>query len=355
MTIIKPLAGLLQEGTLASFFDLDYPNFELIFCLQTNNDLEGISMVQRLCRRYAARTHIKCRYYTGASDIGANPKINNIAAAYASAVYDLIWISDAQLECPSPATLRTLINAYHSRGVDAVGLVHQLPLISRCKTWASAVEQVFFATQHARFYLFFDVIGVNCVNGMSILFSRQHLAADGGLAPFSRYLAEDYFISEALFRRGHLPCLAPEPALQTRSNEQTLQHVYMRQVRWTRLRKTMIPVPTALELFTESIPVGLLLALAWAEGSVMLGAGLFAGNLLASLACDWTMYRVLQFGLDEAMRLPAFLAAWMLREIGTIPRYIDGVLGNTVTWEGKVFKLHPGGTARRLSGPEDIS
>ena len=39
--------------------------------------------------------------------------------------------------------------------------------------------QVYFATQHARIYLTSAALGINCVNGMSILFSRSLLAQHG--------------------------------------------------------------------------------------------------------------------------------------------------------------------------------
>ncbi len=53
---------------------------------------------------------------------------------------------------------------------------------------------------------------------------------EGGLECFARYLAEDYFISEALHARGLHPVLAG-PAPQ-RLPPRTLSDIYLRQLRW---------------------------------------------------------------------------------------------------------------------------
>ena len=44
-------------------------------------------------------------------------------------------------------------------------------------------------------------MGQNCANGMSWLIKRTYLEEVGGLAAFSDYLAEDFFIGKALWSR----------------------------------------------------------------------------------------------------------------------------------------------------------
>jgi ceramide glucosyltransferase len=45
-------------------------------------------------------------------------------------------------------------------------------------------------------YLFINLIGVNCVTGMSCLMRKCVLDKVGGLKAFSNYIAEDYFIAK---------------------------------------------------------------------------------------------------------------------------------------------------------------
>ena len=59
--------------------------------------------------------------------------------------------------------------------------------------------QVYFGTQHAKIYLTADLLGINCVTGMSCLFRRSVLDEAGGLKSLGQYLAEDYYLGKIFF------------------------------------------------------------------------------------------------------------------------------------------------------------
>ena len=63
------------------------------------------------------------------------------------------------------------------------------------------VCQVYFGTQHARVYLLAAWAGDNCANGMSWLVRKRALEQEGGLQAFTEYLAEDFFMSKAIWIR----------------------------------------------------------------------------------------------------------------------------------------------------------
>src|ERR1700761_6514710 len=75
VSIVRPLCGLdpfLRE-TLASTFALDYPSYEIVFCLADAND-----PVAPLARRLmAAHPDIPSRLLIGDDRPSANPKLNN--------------------------------------------------------------------------------------------------------------------------------------------------------------------------------------------------------------------------------------------------------------------------------------
>lgn len=91
--------------------------------------------------------------------------------------------------------------------------------------------QIYFATQHAYIYLFADVINACCVNGMSMLLPRAHLQLIGGLQPYASYLAEDFFLTHALFNRGLRHRICRLPARQW-PGPVTFKDVVMRQLRF---------------------------------------------------------------------------------------------------------------------------
>ena len=86
--------------------------------------------------------------------------------------------------------------------IDVLG--GDLNLMSCCLA-ASLIRilpsQVYFGTQHARVYLVAQVLDQNCATGMSAVVRKSALVAEGGLEAFSEYLAEDFFISKALWER----------------------------------------------------------------------------------------------------------------------------------------------------------
>ena len=50
-------------------------------------------------------------------------------------------------------------------------------------------------------YILASLLGENCANGMSWLVRKDALETEGGLAAFSDYLAEDFFMGKALWKK----------------------------------------------------------------------------------------------------------------------------------------------------------
>ena len=90
----------------------------------------------------------------------------------------------------------TLYDMY-SLMTERVGLVHQMPFVCDRPGFAGSLEKVYFGTCHSRMYLFINLLGVNCVTGMSCLMRKCVLDKIGGLQKFGNYIAEDYFIAQS--------------------------------------------------------------------------------------------------------------------------------------------------------------
>lgn len=61
--------------------------------------------------------------------------------------------------------------------------------------------QVYFGSQHAKIYLLSDLLGINCVTGMSCLFRKNVLEQAGSLRSLGCYLAEDYHLAKTFIDR----------------------------------------------------------------------------------------------------------------------------------------------------------
>ena len=75
---MKPLKGIDEglEENLRSFFQLDYPVFQLIFGVADADD-PAIEVVQKLLREFPDRD---AQLVVGNPAFGLNPKVENLAA-----------------------------------------------------------------------------------------------------------------------------------------------------------------------------------------------------------------------------------------------------------------------------------
>ena len=63
------------------------------------------------------------------------------------------------------------------------------------------IMQVYFGTHHSRMYILATLANKNCANGMSWLVRKEALEQEGGIEAFREYLAEDFYMNQALLDR----------------------------------------------------------------------------------------------------------------------------------------------------------
>merc|ERR1711893_545363 len=76
VSILKPLTGVdphLYEN-LETFFNMDYPQYELLFCVEDEMD-PALMVVRSLMEKYPK---IDAKLFIVAKRVGINPKINNM-------------------------------------------------------------------------------------------------------------------------------------------------------------------------------------------------------------------------------------------------------------------------------------
>src|SRR5271154_5467490 len=83
VSIVQPLCGVeaFSRETLASIFALDYPDYEILFCVADPAD--PIAPMAR--RAIAANPGIPARLLIGDDRVSANPKLNNVVKGWKAA------------------------------------------------------------------------------------------------------------------------------------------------------------------------------------------------------------------------------------------------------------------------------
>lgn len=342
VTILKPLIGCdaLLAANLESFFTMNYPTYEIMFCIQ-NADDPVIPLVNELVAKYPK---IDTKVFIGGKKVGTNPKINNLQPGYEAGKYDLIVVSDSCIRMKED----TLMDMVHNM-TARVGLVHQMPFTADRPGFVSVLEKVYFGTAHARIYMFAAIVGTNCATGMSALMRKGPLDEAGGLPAFGCYLAEDFFFAQTFLRKGYQLAVASTPACQIADTKEMVGF-QSRLIRWAKLRIAMVPFTILMEPVTECLLLGALGALA---ARCLLQVDLivfYLVHVLSWFMLDWLMLCVVQNSSLPFNKFE-FVVAWLLRETYAPILFLRAIWNPKIQWRHGVFKLRWGGVIEELPTP----
>jgi ceramide glucosyltransferase len=330
VTVLKPLKGAESglSGNLATFFQLDYPKYELIFSLADESD-PAHPIISRLIQKHP---HVSARLIIGDFKVGANPKINNMVKGYQEAQYDWLLISDSNIRV-RPDYLKRLVAQLD----PGVGIITSLVAGHGGEGMGGLLEASFLNTFYARGMGLAFSAGMPIVMGKSMMFRKSTAQRFGGIKILSRYLAEDYMAGEAIRHLGLKTVLSCDPIVQ-HIGTYSLKNFWSRHIRWGRLRKAQSPLTFFIEPFFGCLGSGLLGTIA-----VKHWPGVSPTLFVAFHLCIWSLCDLMlmkRLGQKLEARLPLL---WFMRELLSLPLWAHIALGSTVDWRGRKLKLQSGG------------
>lgn len=231
VSILKPLKGSDDNLTmnLKSFFTLNYPKFELLFCVHDLSD-PAVEVVKRLIEKYP---DVDARLLVGSScdpEI-VNPKIRNMNPAYEVAKYDLIMISDDKMWMESDSLL-DMVDCMS----DKVGIVCQIPFCYDRSGFSAFVEKMFFEIISFKMTLLTEVLYILQPPLMSAIYEKKVIDAAGGLKFFGKSLCEDVIMAKYFSDKGWQIRFSRQFAYQNAS-ETNFKSQFRRIVRWCRVNE----------------------------------------------------------------------------------------------------------------------
>lgn len=329
VSILKPIKGV-DAGlsfNLESFFHLNYPHYEIIFSVGAPTD-PAIPIVEDLIRLYP---EVPAQLVVGEINLGVNPKVNNLVRSYELAKFDTVLISDSNVRVP-PDYLSRLVP--HLTG--DVGIATSVVMGTQAQNMGGNLEATYLNTFYARWMHVSAVFGYPAVVGKSMFFKKSTLRRLGGLKTLSQYIAEDYMAGVAVQRLGLKVSIVTDPVPQF-IGTYSFRAFWSRHVRWGRIRKSMAPLAFVIEPIFGAFVSGIVGGIAFSR---ILGVPyfLFLGlHLFFWALCD----TVLLIKLKQWT--PKSVVLWFFREILAIPMWIHILIGNTVEWRGRRYKLLSGG------------
>jgi len=325
VSILRPVCGLeaFLEETLRTGFVLDYPDYELIFCVEREED-PVVPLVRRLI---AAHPGIPARLLVGEDRISANPKLNNLVKGWREARHGWVVLADSNVLMP-PDYLQRLLEAWRAK----TGLVCSTPLGVRPGSGWAWVECAFLNTLQARWQYAGEAAGQGFAQGKSMLWRRDFLEAQGGIRALASELAEDAAATKlvrAAGRRVHLVDAPFEQPLGPRG----AGPVWARQLRWARLRRVTFPAFFAPEsLSGAAVPMALALAAAASAGVSLPGTAL----LVALLWYGAETALAARKGWPLSWRL---VPAMMVRDAMIPALWVSAWGGGRTVWRGNAMRI----------------
>ena len=338
VSIVRPVCGIerFSQQTLRSGFELDYPNYELIFCVASSSD-PIIPIVQKLMAAYPA---IPSQLVIGEERISENPKLNNCVRGWDEAQHEWVILADSNVLMP-----RDYVQRLQASWRPDTGLVCSTPAGSHPDGFWAEVECAFLNSLQARWQYAGEALGFGFAQGKSMLWRKSILDSRGGIRALAAEIAEDAAATK-LVRKAGLHVHLVDAPFQQPLGRRTASEVWYRQLRWARLRRVTFPL-----FFAPEISSGAFLPMiaggVWAAGYgvsvplAVLGVALawylpeFAISRLKGWPLSWRSPFV--FLVRDAMLLPMWAYAWVAVRIEW--------RGNAMAVRTKAAELRAGASA----------
>ncbi|WP_418291989.1 ceramide glucosyltransferase [Methylobacterium durans] len=325
VSLVRPVCGLetFSEEMLTRGFRLDYPAYELIFCVADAGD----PILPLLHRLIAAHPSVPARIIVGDERVSDNPKLNNCVRGWEAARHEWVVLADSNVLMP-PDYLQRLQAAWR----PDTGLVCSTPVGARPDSFPAEVECAFLNTLQARWQYAGEALGLGFAQGKSMLWHRPFLEARGGIRALAAEIAEDAAATKLVRvagRRVHLVAAPFEQPLGRRS----LREVWARQIRWARLRRVTFPL-----FFAPEIGTGALLPLGLGAAAV---EGAPAHLALLAMAALWYGAEFRLAARAGWHRSPRLVLAFLVRDAMLPALWAAAWMRSAIVWRGNAMDIRP--------------
>src|SRR5579864_3676587 len=252
ISILKPLAGLDLdlESNLRTFFEQDYPSFEILFAVRSEKD-PAAEVVSRLQREY---TKVPSRLVVTGEPPYPNAKVFSLDRMLSAAANDLVVTSDSDVRV-TPGLLRTVAAEFQDEHLGVATCPYRA--VPGGSVW-SRLEAIGMNTDFWGGALVARMLeGMRFAVGPTVAARRSVLQAIGGFARLKEYLAEDFVMGKFAAEAGHGVILSSY-VIEHHIGSATLSENVAHRLRWTRSTRRSRPAGYIGQLFTMPVPLALL-------------------------------------------------------------------------------------------------
>ena len=327
ISILKPLAGSDDglEANLRSFFEQDYPNFELLFAVQNESD-PAVEVIRRLAPEYPS---VQSTLIVTGDPPYPHGKVFSLQSMLNKAKHNLIVMSDSDIRVG-----RDFCRAVAADFKDPqVGLVtYPYRAVAGKSLWSRLEALGMNADFHAGVLTAIMLEGMNFAVGPTMAARKHVLLAIGGVESVKDYVSsEDFMLGRIVAGQGHRVTLSSY-VVEHRIGSETLRQNFAHRLRWARTTRRSRPWGYVGQIFTYPLVSALCASVAHPKYWLLLPITFLIRSITAWAVCERFLRVRLRWHLLPVQDLIGF-AFW-----------IAGFFGNSIEWRGNQYSLNREGT-----------
>jgi ceramide glucosyltransferase len=278
---LKPIRGLDPGAyeNFASFCRQDYPEYEIIFCVDGRDD-PVLPVIEKLIRDFPER---RIRVLFGSGRIASNDKVAKLARMASEAAHEVVVVSDSDVRV-QPDYLRSVVAPLADPNVGAVTCFYG-PAVER--TFAASLQAMgMFSDFYAGILVAWQLDGVKFALGPTIATTRTRLAEFGGYESLENRPADDLLVGRLIAEQGHQVELLRYTVLAV-ADYGSMRDLIHKRLRWIVVMRHMRPWGHLGLLLTQGLPWSL--AAIAVHPSVAVAAGYLGTYMALRCGMTWTI------------------------------------------------------------------
>jgi ceramide glucosyltransferase len=353
-SILKPVRGLDHEAyeNFASFCQLDYPEYELLFAVSEGDD-EVCNVIAKLRTQFPA---CPIRLITKVPRIGTNDKVNNLCHLARHAKYDFIVMNDSDVRVERDY-LKEVMAPFANPEVGAVTAFYKSLSAGNLASNLGALGMYMDSAPSALVARKIEG-NLRFAFGWTMATTKAHLAEIGGWEKMANYHSDDFELGKRIAQCGHRVELMNKPVTMVFPSETLLEH-FRHELRWSIGLRSVRPLGYWGLIFTHGLPWAMLGAAAalWI-GSTVMAVSYLAAYVVLRIGLTWLTGR---WGLGDR-RLSKILWLVPVRDALSFLIWVAGFFSDKIIWRGLAYHVKsgqlipiPSSSPRPAPRPETIS
>lgn len=334
VSLFKPLHGAEPnlEAHLETFFQQDYPNYEILFGARVSSD-PGIETARLVAARYP---EIPVKFVFTGEPWYVNAKVSTLELMERAASHDIFIVSDSDVRVTSDY-IHEVVAPFVDKKVGAVTCLYRG--VADDGLW-SKLEAAGMSVEMSAGVLVADLMeGMQFTLGPTMAVRRNCVREIGGFGMLGAYCADDFVLGNAIAAKGHTVVLSRhviDHMVLNTSFVDSQKH----QIRWMKSTRFSRPKGHFGTCLTFNVPFGLISAVAaTALLHPVLGLALLAYSVLSRVFLALTVGGLVV--RDRRLLRTALL--YPLRDLLGFVYWAASYGSSEIVWRNQIYRLAPGG------------